>query len=93
MRISYDPNKRLRTVAERGLDFDDVVEVFKGPTFDFVDDRRDYGEIRTITIGYINRRMVVVVWTQRGETRHIISLRKANDREKARFTDRLGQVR
>jgi uncharacterized protein len=32
--------------------------------------------------------MVIVGWTLRGETRHIISMRKANDREKARYRRR-----
>jgi hypothetical protein len=90
MKLSYDRDKRLRTIAERGLDFEDVVEIFEGPTFDFADDRWDYGEVRVVTIGRINGRMVVVVWTPRGEAKHIISLRKANDREKAKFADRLG---
>jgi uncharacterized DUF497 family protein len=28
MRISFDPAKRLRTLADRGLDFEDVAIVF-----------------------------------------------------------------
>jgi uncharacterized DUF497 family protein len=36
-------------------------------------------------------RMVVLVWTPRGEARHIISMRKANDREQRRYEDRLGR--
>lgn len=90
MEISYDPDKRLATLAERKLDFENAREVFAGPTFDFPDLRKDYGEARTVTIGRINGRMMVVVWTQRGRARHIISMRKANDREKARFAHQLG---
>jgi uncharacterized DUF497 family protein len=33
--------------------------------------------------------MVIVVWTPRGNGRHVFSMRKANDREKARFGKRL----
>jgi uncharacterized DUF497 family protein len=50
-----------------------------------VDDRFDYGEERIVTIGYLDERMMVVVWTQRGSARHVISMRKANDREKVRY--------
>ncbi|WP_455406788.1 BrnT family toxin [Rhodopseudomonas parapalustris] len=53
------------------------------------DNRRNYGEERIITIGKLLGRMVIVVWTPRGEARHVISMRKANDREKARFEQRL----
>ena len=65
--------------------------MFAGPTFDQVDDRYDYGETRIITVGRLGERMMIVVWTPRGETRHVMSMRKANERKKARYRDRLGQ--
>lgn len=85
MAISYDPAKRERTLRERGLDFEHAEEVFAGRTFDREDARRDYGEVRIVTIGFLQGRMLVVVWTPRGNDRHVISMRKANDREKARY--------
>jgi hypothetical protein len=89
MRITCDPVKRAITLAERGLDFEDAAQVFRGDTLDFPDDRRNYGETRVITVGHLRSRMVIVVWTPRGSARHVISMRKANDREKARFGKRL----
>ena len=89
MRITFDPIKRGRTLAERGLDFAQAKEVFAGKTFTREDDRFDYGEDRWITVGLLDQRMVVVVWTQRGKTRHVISMRKANEREQARYRNRL----
>lgn len=89
MRIAFDPAKREITLAERGLDFALVEKVFAGVTFDREDDRKDYGETRVITIGRLDGRMVVVVWTQRKDARHIISMRKANDREQDRFANHL----
>jgi uncharacterized DUF497 family protein len=85
MQISFDPPKRDKTLLERGLDFAAAEEVFAGRTFDQMDDRHDYGEVRIITIGLLAGRMVVVVWTQRGAARHIISMRKANEREQTRY--------
>ena len=64
--------------------------MFSGPIFELEDDRFDYGEKRYITIGLLRGRMVVLVWTPRGEARHIISIRKANEREQARFKARIG---
>lgn len=90
MEISYDAKKRERTLAERELDFEDAVHVFAGTTIDFIDDRQDYGEERWITLGRLKGRLVVVVWTPRGEGRHIISMRKANDREKEKYGRQLG---
>lgn len=49
MEISYDPEKRDRALAERGLDFEDAEHVFAGPTIELLDDRKDYGETRWVT--------------------------------------------
>jgi len=48
-----------------------------------------YPEDRFITVGWLDTRLVVLVWTPRGEVRRIISLRKANDREKALYASYL----
>lgn len=88
MKITFDPAKRDWTLRERGLDFGDAAEIFAGPTLDAVDERHDYGELRTVTVGHLKGRMVIVFWTPRGSGRHVISMRKANDREKARYGQR-----
>ena len=88
MEIDYPPPKRDATLAERGLDMVRAAEIFDGATLTVVDDRKDYGETRQITIGFLDERMVVMVWTQRGETRRIISLRKANEREQTAYASR-----
>lgn len=88
MRIQFDPAKRAVVLRERGLDMARADEVFAAPTMTIVDDRRDYGEVRHISIGFLDGRMVVLVWTERGAARRIISLRKANDREQAIYSPR-----
>jgi uncharacterized DUF497 family protein len=65
-----------------------VGEAFAGATLTVEDDRHDYGEPRFITIGYLDGRMIVFVWTRRGENIRVISLRKANDREQAIYGPR-----
>jgi uncharacterized DUF497 family protein len=89
MEITYDAEKRELTLERRGLDFEDAVHVFAGPVFDLEDDRQDYGETRWLTFGLLDERMVALVWTPRGEARHIISMRKANERERKRYEGRL----
>jgi hypothetical protein len=90
MRITYDPAKRARTIAARGLDFEDAAEVFAGATFETEDTRKDYGERRVICFGYLSERLVVVVYTQRSEDRHVFSMRRANEREKKRIAPQIG---
>ena len=85
MRITFDPAKRARTLADRGLDFEDAAQVFAGATFEIEDQRKDYGETRVICYGLLAGRMVVVGYVPRGNTRHVFSMRKANEREKERI--------
>jgi uncharacterized DUF497 family protein len=65
MRIEFDAAKRDQTLRERGLDMARADEIFAGATLTVSDDRRDYGEDRFITIGFLDARMVVAVWTAR----------------------------
>lgn len=81
MGVEFDDAKRDRTMAERGLDFARAGEVFAGDHLTRRDARGDYAEDRFVTAGWLDARLVVVVWTPRGEIRRIISMRKANERE------------
>ena len=83
MRILFDPAKRDKTLAERGLDFADAELIFAGVTLEVEDARKNYGEPRIICYGLLGGR--VVGYTPRGADRHVLSMRKANEREKARI--------
>jgi uncharacterized DUF497 family protein len=69
MQIDFDPDKRAKALTERGLDFVRATEVFSGRHFTAKDPREDYSEPRYITVGKLDERMVVMVWTPRGEMR------------------------
>jgi uncharacterized protein len=89
MPIDYDPDKRAATLLHRGLDMADAAVVFVGPTLTFPDLRQAYGEERMVTYGLLESRMVVIAWTQRGNNKRVISMRKANEREQARYLNQL----
>nr|WP_274705396.1 BrnT family toxin [Sphingomonas sp. H160509] len=72
-------------MAERGLDFADAGKVFAGTVFEFEDERVAYPERRYSTIGMLEDRMVVVIWVDAEDGRRVISMRKANARERTRF--------
>ncbi len=90
MEISFDPEKRALTLRRRGLDFADAATVFAGRHATIADTRRDYGEERFITAGWLGSRMVVLVWTPRSGTRRIISMRYAHAKETKRWREALG---
>ena len=90
MGTTYDPDKRARTLEERGLDFEDAPHVFAGLTVEVEDTRKDYGEVRMICYGKLEGRLVVIGYTPRGADRHKFSMRKANSREQDRLAPYFG---
>lgn len=92
MKTTWTEAKRLETLEKRGVDFDDAKSVFAGPTIDVEDTRKNYGETRIRTFGLFGGRLMLVVWTPREDARHIISMRKCNDREIKIYLARLGKA-
>ena len=91
MRITFEPGKRAWTLKQRGLDFADAAEVFAGKHTVLADERFEYGEPRFISAGYLRGRLVVIVWTPRGDARHIISMRFCHEKEARRWRQHLGE--
>ena len=82
LKVTFDPAKRLVTLRERGIDFaTDAEKVFAGRVATVIDNRFNYGEVRNSTAGWLNGRMVTVIWTARGAARHVISMRYCHARE------------
>jgi uncharacterized DUF497 family protein len=92
MNFKWDEDKNQKNIEKHGLHFHDAELVFAGKVVTFSDDRNDYGEERFITLGELMNRVVVVVHTQRHFTMRIISMRKANEREKRIYFKRLEEV-
>ena len=90
MEISFDPDKRLKALRERGLDFADAVRVFDGREITLLDDRHDYPELRFQTYGLLDDRLVMFAWTPTDSGIRVISMRKCNDREQRRIAPQLG---
>lgn len=81
MEITFDQAKRDETWRERGLAFEDAARVFEGRVKTAVDDRRDYGEVRNLTYGWLDGEAVAVVWTERDGACRVISMRRMHQWE------------
>lgn len=93
MKFEWDEAKNRANQRKHGLNFADAPLVFAGRSLTFEDLRRGYGEPRYLTVGTLADRVVIVAHTLRGESTRIISMRKANARERARYQERLGESR
>ncbi|MHB8371024.1 MAG: BrnT family toxin [Leptospirales bacterium] len=84
--VHFDTDKRDKTLRARGLDFARAGEIFADVIITIEDIRKNYGETRWMTVGAIDGRIVILIWTPRGAVRRIISMRYANEREITRYT-------
>ena len=91
MKFEWDAAKNQSNISKHGISFDTAKRVFDGVVLTAIDDRFDYGEVREISIGLIEKALyLVVVHTKRNDTTtRIISARKANQAERYRYDQAL----
>ncbi len=90
MSFELDPMKDRINKAKHGLPLDLAAQIFDRDFVEEQDDRFDYGETRFVATGPVaalDDRICVVVYTWRGADRRLISFRKANDEEIARYRE------
>lgn len=85
MEFDWDEAKSEWTRRDRGFGFDHAVQIFDGPVVEWEDRRHDWGEVRIAAVGVVNGRFLTVIYTNRGETRRIISARVSRKQEKERW--------
>lgn len=81
MEYEWDEDKRRSNLKDHGVDFNDAKDFGWERARIVPDNRCNYGEPRRRAYGYIDDRLMVLIYTPRGQTTRIISLRKANRRE------------
>ncbi len=95
MRFEWDELKSFANVRKHGLSFADAPQLFASPMLVEEDDREAYGEQRWFGIGFLQGRIIALIWTEPDEeTVRIISMRRALNHERRRYEreirDRLG---
>lgn len=82
MEFAWDAAKNARNIELRGLPFGLAKTLLAGPVLNRIDDRRDYGETRLRAVGRAGTDVLVCIYTIRGDVIRVISLRRANRRER-----------
>ena len=85
MEIEFNASKSEANAEKRGLPFSLVAEFDFDTALIAPDVRKDCGENRFIALGLLGVRLHVVAYTLRDARVRVISFRKANDREVARY--------
>lgn len=87
MKITYDPGKDAANLRKHGVPLSLAASIDWPNVWAKVDQRRDYHELREIGYAVLGDRLYCVVFTQRADAMHIISLRRANSREVRRYVE------
>jgi uncharacterized protein len=85
MKTTYDPGKNELNEWKHGMSLTLAEAIDWSSVWCAPDNRKDYRELREIGYAVIGARLYCVVFTQRDQTIHVISLRKANNREIRRY--------
>lgn len=84
MHIHYDPAKNDWNVRERGLSFEQAAEFDFETAIFWQDQRKPYSPARFVALGYLGKRLHVLVFSESERGIRVISFRKANTREGAK---------
>ena len=86
MHLEWDEEKRREKLSKHGLDLADAPAVFQSLRLTWLDTREDYGEDRWCSLGMLQSRVVVLVYTERSSDMvRILSLRKATRHERTQY--------
>ncbi len=87
MAYQWDKNKSARNLRKHGIDFADAVSVFSDDLAITIPDER-FDEERFITVGLdALGRVLVVVYTWRGQKIRLISARPATRQERRQYEE------
>ncbi len=89
LRFEWYGPKGAANRAKHKVTFDEAASVFRDPLGRIIDDpRHSEGEKRFVLLGQSEkRRLLVVMFTERGEAIHLISARRATRRERREYEE------
>ncbi len=82
MQYDWDESKRVANLAKHGVDFIEAEDFDWKTAIEAQDNRIDYGEERWVALGFIGHRLHILIYTRRKGAIRLISLRRANKRER-----------
>lgn len=83
--FEWDERKREQIIKERSVDILYAALIFEGAVLTRIDDRRDYGEVRYISIGLVDDECFVVVYPKRKNAFRLITAWKGGRDERSYY--------
>ena len=87
MEFEWDEDKNQANVLKHGINFREAITIFNGRVVEYTSTKRDYGEVRTLAIGELDGKIIVVIYTIRHGIYRIISSRRASRDERRAYSE------
>ena len=87
--FEWDEAKRFTNIRKHNIDFAEVRQIFDGRPVKTYPSQYE-AESRFLTVGFLEQRLVTVVWTWRGSVIRLISARRASDEERRQYRQVFG---
>jgi uncharacterized protein len=88
--FEWDEDKGQKLLVARGIDFEKAKEIWQGTVLE-APSWKDTDEPRFLAIGEVDRRVITVIYTLRGERRRLITARRARHHEAEDYYQALGR--
>ncbi len=85
MKFEWDRAKGVLNHKKHRVSFEEAVAIWDGTCVEIENIAHSDGEFRSATVGMIDNKLYVAIWTRRGEKIRIISVRRARKNEEKAF--------
>lgn len=88
MEFEWNEEKDAENQKKHKISFTEAALIFQGIRLTSIDDKKDYGEVRELSIGLIGSvKVIVVSHKDRDDVTRIISARRAEKPERRKYDD------
>lgn len=85
MYFDWNENKRREVYKQHGIDILEAALIFENPVLTKQDKRRDYGEVRLISLGMVDDEAYIVIHTEHDGVTRLITAWKGGRRERETY--------
>lgn len=89
MKFEWNPRKSSANKKKHGVSFEEAMNIWKDVHIDVKNIAKSESEFRSATLGIINGKIYVAIWTKRNSTLRLITVRKARKNEEKIFKENL----
>lgn len=89
MIFEWDPEKNRQNTIKHGVTFEQALQIWTGSHIEVKDIAYAKDETRSATLGLIDNRLYVAIWTKRNDRTRLITVRRARKNEEEIYREKI----